>query len=137
MYVSWFYREFTVWSVQLAVFVDRKQTAQCKPELMPASDYTWRIGQIMISSRDQSLVARIPAVLMKDIKTEGVYLSRRTVNLLGLDFALSGYAVHRLHNEAGIMNAYLDTLSNEARQKLRVEMDRRSVPASDKTMPGR
>ena len=69
---------------------------------------------------------------MKEIKTGKIYLTHHAVNLLGQDLARAGHDIRCLHTEAQIMNAFLDTLSDEARSRLHAELDRRAVPEQGK-----
>ena len=73
---------------------------------------------------------------MKDITTGKIYLPRAITQELGPDFARAGHNIRALHSEAKVMNAFLDTLSDDARERLKAEMARR-IPDPEKITPSR
>lgn len=73
---------------------------------------------------------------MKDISTGKIHITASTVKALGPEFARAGHNIRNLHSEAMVMNAFLDTLSDDASAKLKVEMNRRTTDP-EKTTPSR
>lgn len=74
---------------------------------------------------------------MKDLSTGKVYLPKAIVQEFGPSFARAGHDIRKLHTEAGVLNAFLDTLSPEARSKFKAEMDARAAADPEKTTPSR
>lgn len=74
---------------------------------------------------------------MKDVKTGKVYISERAARELGPAFARAGHNVRGLRSETQLVNGFLDTLSDDARARLKEEMARRASALPQKTTPSR